>query len=104
MSEPTNHIQRGEPAYAADTEASTSDGTFGTTDTTENEPVARKVPVGTLVFGLVLVAVGLILLAGILYGLTLDPGVVAVGIVVGAGLLLIVGGLVAGRRSAGTGT
>lgn len=47
MSEPTNHIQRGEPAYAADTEASTSDGTFGTTDTTENEPVARKVPVGT---------------------------------------------------------
>lgn len=51
-----------------------------------------------------LVAVGLILLAGILYGLTLDPGVVAVGIVVGAGLLLIVGGLVAGRRSAGTGT
>lgn len=80
MSEPNSHYDGGDA-----TEADTAD--------------VRRFPVGTLVFGLVLVAVGLIMLAGILYGLTLDPAVIAVGIVVGAGLLLIVGGLVAGRRS-----
>ena len=57
-----------------------------------------RVPMGTLVFGLVLVGLGLIFLIGILYGVSLDPGVIAVSILVGAGLLLVVGGLLAGRR------
>ena len=63
-----------------------------------SDPTAMRVPMGTLVFGLVLVGLGLIFLVGILYGVTLDPGVIAVSVLVGAGLLLVVGGLLAGRR------
>ena len=46
-----------------------------------------------------LVWVFLLLLAGLLYGFVLDPAYVAVGLLVGAGALMIVGGLAAGRRS-----
>ncbi|MET1034790.1 MAG: hypothetical protein ABWX68_06110 [Arthrobacter sp.] len=63
-----------------------------------SDPTAMRVPMGTLVFGLVLVGLGLIVLVGILYGVSLDPGVIAVSVLVGSGLLLVVGGLLAGRR------
>ena len=69
-----------------------------TTDTTHNE-APERVPMGTLVFGLVLVVLGLLLLAGLLYGFSLDPALTAIGFLVGAGLILVVGGLVAGRRA-----
>lgn len=82
---------------AAPTTAKESGAGAGSgTDT--SDPTAMRVPMGTLVFGLVLVGLGLIFLVGILYGVSLDPGVVAVSILVGAGLLLVVGGLLAGRR------
>jgi len=58
-----------------------------------------RVPVGTLVFGSVAVVLGLLLLAGLLYGFVLDPAYVAVGLLVGAGALMIIGGVAAGRRS-----
>lgn len=82
---------------AAPTTAKESGAGAGSgTDT--SDPTAMRVPMGTLVFGLVLVGLGLIFLVGILYGVSLDPGVIAVSILVGAGLLLVVGGLFAGRR------
>ena len=62
-------------------------------------PGPPRVPVGTLVFGSVAVVLGLLLLAGLLYGFVLDPAYVAVGLLVGAGALMIIGGIAAGRRS-----
>ncbi|GAA3673652.1 hypothetical protein GCM10023081_10000 [Arthrobacter ginkgonis] len=58
-----------------------------------------RVPVGTLVFGSVVVVLGLLLLGGLLYGFALNPAYVAVGLLVGAGALMIIGGIAAGRRS-----
>ena len=66
---------------------------------TAHDDAPERVPMGTLVFGLVLVVLGLLLLAGLLYGFSLDPALVAIGFAVGAGLILVVGGLVAGRRA-----
>lgn len=61
----------------------------------------RTVPMGTLVFGLVVVALGLLILVSIFYGITLSGSAVAISLFLGAGLVLIIGGLVAARRSSG---
>lgn len=62
----------------------------------------RGVPLGTLVFGLVVVALGLLILVSVLYDITLSGSAVAIALFLGAGLVLIIGGLVAARRSSGT--
>ena len=64
-----------------------------------HEAESPRVPVGTLVFGSVAVVLGLLLLGGLLYGFALNPAYVAVGLLVGAGALMIIGGIAAGRRS-----
>jgi hypothetical protein len=60
---------------------------------------AFPIPIGTLVFGLVVMALGLIFLIGLFYDITFSAGAIAISLVVGAGVLLIVGGLGAGRRN-----
>ncbi|MBM6620226.1 TIGR04086 family membrane protein [Micrococcaceae bacterium RIT802] len=59
----------------------------------------RGVPLGTLVFGLVVVALGLLILVSVFYDITLSGSAVAIALFLGAGLVLIIGGLVAARRS-----
>ncbi|WP_372697017.1 hypothetical protein [Arthrobacter sp. JSM 101049] len=69
----------------------------------EPEPVERRgVPLGTLVFGLVVVAVGLLILVSVFYDISLSGSAVAIAVFLGAGLVLVIGGLVAARRSSGT--
>ncbi|MEE1620590.1 hypothetical protein ACQ3I4_10375 [Zafaria sp. Z1313] len=69
-------------------------------DTQRQDPGQEEVrlPVGTLVFGLVVVAIGLLMLVSLLYSFTLDPAITIVSLVVGAGLLLVIGGIASGRR------
>lgn len=63
----------------------------------------RGAPLGTLVFGLVVVALGLLILVSVFYSITLSGGTVAIALFLGAGLFLVVGGIIAARRSARTG-
>lgn len=62
----------------------------------------RGVPLGTLVFGLVVVALGLLILVSVFYDITLSGSAVAISLFLGAGLVLVIGGLVAARRSSGS--
>lgn len=68
-------------------------------------PVVQEnqgMPLGTFVFGLVVMAIGLLVLVSVLYNVTLSGSTVAIIVFLGAGLVLIVGGLVAARRSSRT--
>ncbi|MDN6332050.1 MAG: hypothetical protein L0J58_05825, partial [Micrococcaceae bacterium] len=62
----------------------------------------QGMPLGTFVFGLVVLAVGLLILVSVLYGITLSGSTVAIILFLGAGLVLVVGGLVAARRASRT--
>lgn len=62
----------------------------------------QGMPLGTFVFGLVVMAVGLLILVSVLCNVTLSGSTVAIILFLGAGLVLIVGGLVAARRSSRT--
>lgn len=71
----------------------------------EPPPVVQEnqgMPLGTFVFGLVVMAIGLLVLVSTLYDITLSGSTVAIIVFLGAGLLLIVGGIVAARRSSRT--
>lgn len=75
----------------------------GTTAGPLPEPAEpRGVPLGTLVFGLVVVTLGLLILVSVLYDITLSGSAVAIALFLGAGLVLVIGGLVAARRSSRT--
>ena len=64
------------------------------------EPAApTKFPTGTLVFGLILLVVGALLLAGLLFGIQLNGPLVFIGLLGGAGLILVVSGIAAARRT-----
>lgn len=73
-----------------------SEHTSPETPLTYEEPVGF--PVGTLVFGLILVLIGAVLLTSLLTGFTFNPGLLAIGLLVVAGLVLIIGGIAASRR------
>ena len=60
----------------------------------EPEPVHRPLRVGTIVWGLVLAAVGSLILTVQLTGIRLDAGMVLLGVLIGAGAALVVGGLI----------
>ena len=64
------------------------------------EPERRPLRVGTIVWGLVLAAVGAIILTVQLTGIRLDAGMVLLGLLIGAGAALVIGGLLAvtGRK------
>ena len=59
------------------------------------EPEHRPLRVGTIVWGLVLAAVGALILTVQLTGIRLDAGMVLLGILLGAGAALVIGGLIA---------
>ncbi|MGP5071815.1 hypothetical protein ACTXI0_05345 [Arthrobacter rhombi] len=65
-------------------------------------PENHGMPLGTFVFGLVVMAIGLLILVSVFYNITLSGSTVAIVLFLGAGLVLIVGGLVAARRSSRT--
>lgn len=58
-----------------------------------------KFPTGTLVFGLILLVVGVLLLAGLIFGLQLNGPLLFIGLIGGAGLILVVSGIAAARRT-----
>ncbi|MFF5791639.1 hypothetical protein ACFY5D_06285 [Paeniglutamicibacter sp. NPDC012692] len=58
-----------------------------------------KFPTGTLVFGLILLVVGALLLAGLLFGIQLNGPLLFIGLLGGAGLILVISGIVAARRT-----
>ena len=60
----------------------------------EPEPVRRPLRVGTIVWGLVLAAVGSLILTVQLTGIRLDTEMVLLGILLGAGAALVIGGLI----------
>lgn len=64
--------------------------------TTTSRPRAR---VGTVVWGLVALAVALVSLAYTLFGWAVDPATVAILILIGAGLTLVIAGIVSASRS-----
>lgn len=60
---------------------------------------ATKFPTGTLVFGLILLVVGVLLLAGLIFGFQLNAPLLFISLVGGAGLILIISGITAARRN-----
>lgn len=64
-------------------------------------PGRRGMRVGTIVWGLVLISLAALLLAVRLTDIRLDAGLVALGLIIGAGTALVVGGLLSalGRRN-----
>lgn len=66
----------------------------------ETQPeLPAKFPTGTLVFGLILLVVGVLLLAGLLFGLQLNGPLLFIGLIGGAGLILVISGIAAARRT-----
>lgn len=59
----------------------------------------REARVGTVVWGLVLAAIGLIILTASVFGFTINAGQVFTGLLAGAGLALIIGGIISAVRS-----
>ncbi|WP_026553559.1 hypothetical protein [Arthrobacter sp. H20] len=62
--------------------------------TTTNAHGARSVRVGTVVWGLIAIAVGALVLLSQLADINFDTGLVLMGLLVGTGVALVVGGLV----------
>ncbi|MDQ0095795.1 MULTISPECIES: hypothetical protein [Micrococcaceae] len=60
---------------------------------------APAFPTGTLVFGLILLAIGIALLAGLLLSFQISAPLLFIGLVAGAGLILVIAGIMAARRS-----
>ncbi len=57
-----------------------------------------RFPVGTLVFGLVLIVVAAAVLLSLLTGFQVNGGLLAIGVLVFAGLAMVIGGIAASRR------
>lgn len=70
--------------------ASPSDGVYVPEPETEHRPLR----VGTIVWGLVLAALGGLILAVQLTEIRLDAGLVLLGVLIGAGAALVIGGLI----------
>lgn len=68
--------------------------------TAKNNDGDRTVRAGTVVWGLIAIAVGVLVLLTQLVDINLDTGLVLMGLLVGTGVALVVGGLVsmAGRK------
>lgn len=66
-----------------------------------HSPVRRPVRTGTIVWGLLIIAVAVLLLAWLLTDITLDPLAVLLGLMLGGGGALLLGGAISvlgGRR------
>ncbi|NOJ58264.1 hypothetical protein [Arthrobacter sp. 260] len=62
--------------------------------TRNNNDGDRSVRAGTVVWGLIAIAVGVLVLLSQLVDINLDTGLVLMGLLVGTGVALVVGGLV----------
>ncbi|KNC19950.1 hypothetical protein AC792_03540 [Arthrobacter sp. RIT-PI-e] len=60
-------------------------------------PHRRRVRAGTVIWGVTLLAVGLLVLIGEVSAIPLDPVLVALGLLLGVGVSLILGGLLSLR-------
>lgn len=60
---------------------------------------AGQFPTGTLVFGLILLAIGIALLAGLLLNFHISAPLLFISLLGGAGVILIVAGILAARRT-----
>jgi hypothetical protein len=58
----------------------------------------RRTRVGTIVWGLVIAVIGGLILAAQLADITFDLGYVFLGLLLGSGLALVIGGLIAATR------
>lgn len=62
--------------------------------------VRRRPVVGTIVFGLVMLTISAVSLLGLLTDITPDVGLVGLGLLIGAGLAMVAGGLASVFREA----
>lgn len=104
--EPREHEARDhEPrqeAPAADSAPHTA-AAPGTAQTVRFErPIKNTVPLGTLVFGLIVLAIGLLMLGQLYLDVVVNPAIVTVSILIGAGLIMVVGGIAAARKGSTT--
>lgn len=65
---------------------------------THHDP-APAFPAGTLVFGLILLVIGIALLAALLLDFTFSAPLLFIGLIGGAGAILIIAGIIAARRA-----
>ncbi|WP_309081146.1 hypothetical protein [Zhihengliuella sp.] len=61
-------------------------------------PIRRGVPLGTLVFGLASLVVAIALLTNAFLDVAVNPAIVVVLILIGAGAIMVIGGIAATRR------
>ncbi|MDJ0321258.1 hypothetical protein [Pseudarthrobacter sp. PS3-L1] len=61
-------------------------------------PATAPVRVGTMVWGLLIVALAAIIIIGTLEPLSLNGTYVTIGLIIGAGVALVTGGLIAGKQ------
>ncbi|GAA1870942.1 hypothetical protein GCM10009715_17310 [Paeniglutamicibacter psychrophenolicus] len=59
---------------------------------------STRFPVGTLVFGLILIVIAAAVLLSLLTGIQVNGGLLAIGVLVFAGLAMVIGGIAASRR------
>lgn len=74
---------------------------MSTTGYTAKNDGEKTVRAGTVVWGLIAIAVGILVLLAQLVDINLDTGLVLMGLLVGTGVALVVGGLISmtGRKS-----
>ncbi|MBG6085360.1 phage holin family protein [Zhihengliuella flava] len=65
-------------------------------------PIKNSVPLGTLVFGLIVLSIGLLMLGQLYLDVVINPAIVTVSILIGAGLIMVVGGIAAVRKGSTT--
>lgn len=64
-----------------------------------NTEPAAPFPTGTLIFGLILLSIGLALIAGLLLNFQISAPMLFISLVAGAGLILVIAGILAARRT-----
>jgi len=64
---------------------------------TGKAPARPPVRIGTIVWGLVIAAIGVLVLA-LAAGATIDPGLAVIGLLAGSGIALLIGALVSAAR------
>ncbi|RZU60736.1 hypothetical protein [Zhihengliuella halotolerans] len=71
----------------------------GTDQPSAAAPIKNTVPLGTLIFGLIVFVLGALTLGNQYLDIVVNPAFVTVSILIGAGLIMVVGGISAARRN-----
>ncbi|GAA3698620.1 hypothetical protein GCM10022377_09530 [Zhihengliuella alba] len=104
--QPTRPIHDEQPARPLQGERPTPEGTVGADPAWSppappvpaQRPIKRGIPLGTLVFGLASLVVAVALLANAFLDIAVNPAIVVVLILLGAGAIMVIGGIAATRR------